>query len=221
MFAGIIERIGVVRRIAARAGAARESAALQLEIGADDFFAELPLGASVAVNGVCLSVVARDAAGAAFDVVPETWQVSALGQLTVGDRVNLERSLRVGDRIDGHFVQGHVDGVGTVERVDRAGDGYKLWVTMPAALAPYVVRKGSIALDGVSLTVADVERGAFAVALIPTTLSQTALSARRAGQKINIETDIIARVVVNRLAAVHGAASGVTWEQLERGGFMA
>ena len=151
MFAGIIEKLGAVAavRSATQAGADVR----RLEVDALNLFDELRLGASVAVNGVCLTLAEKRGSIGGFDVIPETWRGTALRLLQPGDLVNLERSLRVGDRIDGHFVQGHVDTTGTVERIDRGDGQYKFWVQPDSELAPYLVRKGSVALDGVSLTI--------------------------------------------------------------------
>lgn len=218
MFAGIIERVCFVRAVRPGPTASR------LEIDLAELADDLPLGASVAINGVCLTLASLRGQVGEFDVVPETWRLTTLQTLRKGSSVNAERSLRVGDRIDGHFVQGHVDGVGEVERIEQVGGEHKLWIQPPADLAQYIVRKGSITLDGVSLTVVDVVAAAFSVALIPTTLDRTMLGRRRTGDRINIETDIIARVVVSRLSALAGdspdvAPAGLTLDRLREGGF--
>ena len=153
MFSGIIEAVGKVVGLRAAPVGRSAAAATRLEIEAGTLFDELRDGASVAVNGACLTLADRRDAVAGFDVIPETWQRTTLRLLKVGDMVNLERSLRVGDRLDGHFVQGHVDGVGTVDRIERQAGEVKLWVAADGELMPYVVRKGAIALDGTSLTV--------------------------------------------------------------------
>ena len=218
MFAGIIARVCKIMAVRPAPDAVR----LEVELG--DLLDGIALGASVAINGACLTLAERRERVGGFDVVPETWRLTSLNTLAAGDFVNAERSLRVGDRIDGHFVQGHVDGLGRLERVDRVAGEYKLWITAPAELMPYIVRKGSIALDGISLTVVDVKGDSFSVALIPTTLNETAMSFRRPGDAINIETDILARIVLSRLAALTGGAaspgnSGLTWERLQQSGF--
>lgn len=226
MFAGIVEAVGRVVRVGPSPRAAAVAApARRLDVEAPGLLAELALGASVAVNGVCLTLTERGPGGGSFEVVPETWHNTNLRGLRAGDAVNLERSLRLGDRIDGHFVQGHVDGVGTVERVERAGGEWKLWVTAAEQLLPAIVPKGSVALDGVSLTVVDVAQTRFSVVLIPTTLERTVLGRRPAGALVNIETDILARLVLSRLAALGlGAADGpgrpgLTLERLRADGF--
>lgn len=209
MFAGIVEHVGTVR--SAQPCAARDesgTAATRLEIDLGRLAEGLAPGASVAVNGVCLTVAAMRDALAAFDVIPETLRVTNLGEATPGSRVNLERSLRAGAPIDGHFVQGHVDGVARVTRIDHAGGGYEVWLEAPPPLRPYIVDKGSIALDGVSLTIARLSGTEFSVALIPTTLERTTLGARRPGARVNVESDILARIIVSRLEAM-GIAGAV------------
>jgi riboflavin synthase len=159
------------------------------------------LGSSVAVNGVCLTVVARDADRLEFDLGPETLAVTALGDLAPGHRVNLERPLRLGDFVGGHLVQGHVDGVGVVAA--RRPDGGAAWLRVEwqnPALAALVIPKGSVAVDGVSLTVAALEDGAFEIMLIPHTLAHTTLGTVAAGSRVNVETDMIGKYVLRALA---------------------
>ena len=211
MFAGIVESMGVIRGVRPRQGCTR--LAVQLARLGEG----LEPGASVAVNGVCLTLVTQRDGTGQFDVIPETLRRSNLGTLRAGDRVNLERSLRVGDRIDGHFVQGHVDGLGTVDAVERSPGEVRLWTRIDAALRPYIVPKGSIAIDGVSLTIADVRPQRFCVALIPTTLERTILGERKAGDRVNLETDILARLVIARLEAFQTA--GLTADRLRESGF--
>ncbi|MFO0974628.1 MAG: riboflavin synthase [Phycisphaerae bacterium] len=203
MFTGIIERTGAVR------GVSRRGAAARLTVEADaEFWSPLPLGASVAIDGVCLTLVERRGAAAEFDVIPETLQRTTLGQVAPGHDVNLERALSAGARLDGHFVQGHVDAVAVVARVTRAGgDARWLFELDPAALR-YVIPKGSIAIDGISLTVVDVTRREFSVAIIPATLERTTLGRKLAGARVNIETDILARTVVRTLESMDLARAG-------------
>ncbi len=228
MFAGIIEALGTVVAVEmapARHAGAGSAHRLDIELGG---LAEgLQLGASVAVNGACLTLSHCRGTVGGFDVVPETWRRTTLAGLRVGDAVNLERSLRVGDRIDGHFVQGHVDGTGMVDRVDRSHGEWKLWVRTDPELMTAVMPKGSIALDGTSLTVVEVRDERFSVALVPTTLERTVLGRRAPGDRVNIETDILVRVLLRRLEAVFGtgatadgATTGLTWEKLREGGFV-
>ncbi len=224
MFAGIVEAVGrVVARRASFSRADTGQAARLVLAGPPGYFADLPVGSSVAVQGVCLTLVEKAADQAGFDVVPETLRRSTLGALEVGHSVNLERSLRVGDRIDGHFVQGHVDGIGLVKQVERGGGEWVLWCEPPAELRPCIVRKGSIAMDGTSLTIAAVRGACFSVALIPATLERTTLAAREPGARVNLETDILARLVIARLEALAagraGDGSGLTLERLRESGF--
>ncbi len=198
MFSGIVEQVGVVADASPLAG----GVGTRLRIDAPSCFDSLPRGASVAINGACLTLVAADVAGGSFDVIPETLANTNLGDLRRGARVNLERAMRIGDRVDGHFVQGHVDGVGVVERVDRDGGEYKLWVRGPAAMAPLLIRKGSITIDGVSLTLVDAYRDRFSVALIPTTINHTTLGDRAVGDPVNLESDVLARLIVARVDAL-------------------
>jgi riboflavin synthase len=222
MFAGIIETTGVVAAIRPATGAESPGGkATRLEVRAGGLFDELKFGASVAVNGVCLTLATRHGEVGGFDVIPETWQRSSLATLPVGAPVNLERSLRLGDRIDGHFVQGHVDAVGTVDDIDTTGGEWKLWVAADADAMRFMIPKGSVALDGISLTIAEVQKQRFAVAVIPTTLRETNLQYRQAGDRINIETDIVARTIVHRLDQQATDAGGVSWDQLREAGFTA
>jgi riboflavin synthase len=154
---------------------------------------ELSIGESVAVDGVCLTAVAVGPKGFSLDAVAETLRLTTLGGLRAGDPVNLERALRVGDRLGGHFVQGHVDGTAAVLTVTRQGGDVRMRVALPAPLRPYVAQKGSIALSGVSLTVAGLEAEAFGVALIPETLARTTLGRLGAGDLVNVEVDLLAR----------------------------
>lgn len=221
MFAGIVEQVGTVTAVHRATGDPRAARRVDIRLG--ELAEDLRPGASVAVNGVCLSVTEARGAVGSFDVVPETLRRSTLGGLRSGSRVNLERSLHVGDRIDGHFVQGHVDAIGTVGRIVRDGSDYRLWTAFDAEIAPYIVEKGSIAIDGVSLTVAEVDDGRFAVALIPTTLERTILGALAHGDPVNLETDLLARLVVNRLDSLVGAAGvnqGISVERLRASGFL-
>ena len=189
MFTGIVEELGEVVALDHRVDSAR------LTVRAPGVTADAVTGASMAVNGVCLTVV--DLATGVFtaDVMRETLSRSSLGELTVGSRVNLERAVRASDRLGGHIVQGHVDGVGTV--IDRrVGDGWEtMRISLPEGLSRYVVEKGSIAIDGVSLTVSAVADGWFEVSLIPTTLALTTLGRHGVGEPVNVEVDVIAKYV--------------------------
>lgn len=222
MFTGIVQALGNVQAVDAAARLTPAGAAawrLVVDVGA---LAEgLALGASVAVNGACLTVAELRGSAAGFDVVPETWQRTTLRHLQRGDQVHLERSLRAGDAFDGHFVQGHVDGVGTVDRVERGRGAWKLWVRCPPDLLRYVVPKGSVALDGTSLTVVDAEPTRFSVALVPTTLERTHLGRKQTGDPLNIETDLLVRAVLSRLdGLLSRRAGGLSWQALEEAGLV-
>jgi riboflavin synthase len=160
---------------------------------------DLRHGESVAVNGVCLTVADLSPGRAQFDVIRDTLDKTNLGRLKTGDLVHVERSLRVGDRLDGHFVQGHVDGVAKLIEKTSNGDDVRLRIELPASLEPSFAPKGSVAIDGVSLTIADIGRNWFEVALIPTTLAITQLGRRAVGYAFNIECDMIAKTVVRFL----------------------
>jgi riboflavin synthase len=164
--------------------------------------AELDLepGDSVAVNGVCLTATAVGDAGFEADVMPETLRRTALGSVGEGDRVNLELPLRAGDRLGGHMVQGHVDGLGTIDAVTEEGFARVVRISAPADLLRYVVEKGSIAVDGVSLTVAEVDAEGFAVSLIPETLERTTLGQAAPGRVVNLEVDVLAKYVEKLVA---------------------
>ena len=185
MFTGIVEERGRVRAL--------EGMRLVVESAAVSTDAEV--GDSIAVNGVCLTVVERSGEALAFDLAPETLARTALDEVQLGDHVNLERPLTLATRLGGHLVQGHVDAVATVEAVEREGTGATAWVRLPEALRRYVVEKGSIAVDGVSLTVAGLRDGAFRVALVPHTLATTTLGERRPGDRVNLEVDVLAKYV--------------------------
>ncbi len=187
MFSGIVEALGRVAALERRG----EGARLVVHGGLDP--ATLEVGESICTSGVCLTVHEIVGEGFAADLSVETLQRTNLGRLRVGDLVNLERSLRLGDRISGHFVFGHVDGLGTITALEPAGEGYWLRVEADPTLEPYLVDKGSIAVDGISLTMCDVQGASFAVAVIPHTYEVTTLSRRSVGDLVNLEADMLAR----------------------------
>jgi riboflavin synthase len=199
MFTGLIESVGEVAELKATAAGFRIGLATSIA-------GELSAGDSLAVNGVCLTVVNADAQSVHADVSPETARVSSLGSLRRGTLVNLERPMRADARLGGHFVQGHVDGTGVIEDLREAGDHRWLTVKYPPALAAYIVRKGSIAIDGISLTVAGVDDKHFDVQIIPFTWTNTNLRAAKLHDVVNIECDILGKYVV-RYAEVTGFSS--------------
>jgi riboflavin synthase len=188
MFTGIVEKAVAILAVA-DAGAGRR---LTLPCPWQD----AALGQSIAINGCCLTIAAVSAGQMQFDAVPETLSKTNLGLLKAGDEVHLERCLRVGDRLDGHIVQGHIDGVAALQARQDNGEECRLTIRTPPDLARYIVPKGSVAVDGVSLTIAAVREGAFEAALIPTTLGLTTLGRRPIGWPFNLETDILAKTVV-------------------------
>ncbi|HEU0303684.1 MAG TPA: riboflavin synthase [Gaiellaceae bacterium] len=193
MFTGIVRMRGRV--------ASFDGARLALETSL-----EAAVGDSINVDGVCLTVVAGDLATLEFDVVPETLARSTLGGLEPGDSVNLEPALRLGEELGGHLVQGHVDGVGRVRAVEPEGGGKRAWIEASADVLRWCVAKGSITVSGVSLTVAELEDDAFAVALVPHTLHETTLGALAPGDEVNLEADVIGKYV-ERLLGAHGYPS--------------
>jgi len=193
MFTGIIKAVGVVRSVQTAPGGVR------LVVDAPGLARPLARGASIAVDGACLTVVESDARLISFDVVGETLRSSTLGSFRPGRRVNLEPSLRLGDPMDGHQVQGHVEGVGRVRRVRTDGGRWKVTISADRALMPAIIPKGSVAVDGVSLTIAEAGADDFTVALIPTTRADTTLGGLEAGRRVNLETDILVRTVLAAL----------------------
>jgi riboflavin synthase len=226
VFTGIIQALGTVAGVEPTARArASGTHAHRLDVDLGPLADGLQTGASVAIDGVCLTMAELRGTVGAFDVVPETWRRSTLGERRRGDRVHLERSLRVGDPLDGHFVQGHVDAIGTIERTERAAGEWQLWVRVDRETLVFIVPKGSVAVDGTSLTIAEVVADTFSVALVPTTLERTRFATRRPGEHVNIETDILARIVRAQLARLSGDrpatdATALTWQKLEAGGFL-
>ena len=191
MFTGIVEKTALVTGVTDGPGFRR------LTIGLD--FADVKPGQSIAVNGCCLTVAEAGGGETIFDVIKETLGKTNLGALNAGDAVNIERPLRAGDRIDGHFVQGHVDGPAIVMEVASGAEETRLTVESPFELAKFIVPKGSVALDGVSLTVAGIRGNIFEVALIPTTLRLTTLGKVQRGWAFNLEADVLSKTIVSWL----------------------
>ena len=226
MFTGIVQAMGTIATIE------RNAFGVRLVIDRRDWtppggYAPAP-GDSICVSGVCLTTVVADAAAGtlAFDVIAETLAKTSLGARTVGSKVNLEPPVTANQPMGGHFMQGHVDGVGVVTGVLSTPDEWRVTIEPPAALADYIIPKGSVALDGVSLTIASVDAGRFDVALIPTTLQLTTLGHTREGDRINIEADILAKTVVHFLrnhpavgGGKPGGDPGVTMQTLRDAGF--
>ena len=193
MFTGLVEEVGRVADVVVDGERAR------LVISAPGVVDDLPLGASVAVDGVCVTATDVDAEGFAVDLMRETMRVTALGRLDAGVRVNLERAMKVGDRLGGHLVQGHVDGIGEVIGVEDVPGTRTLRFRIPVDLTRYLVMKGSVCVNGVSLTVADVQDDAIAIGLIPHTLAATNLGDLTVGSTVNLEVDVVAKYVERML----------------------
>jgi riboflavin synthase len=189
VFTGIIRELG---RVAAVDGGAD---GVRLTVEAAGTAAQAATGDSVSIDGVCLTAVRVDDGRIAFDAVPETLGRTTLGRLGAGDHVNIEPALRAGEPLGGHYVQGHVDAVGRVRSVEPEGDGVRIWIDAPEDVLRYCVEKGSVGVDGVSLTVADLDDTGFAVALIPHTLEATTLGALEPGDEVNLEADVLAKYV--------------------------
>jgi riboflavin synthase len=198
MFTGLVEALATVERVE------EDGAGRNLHVTEATVVPQLALGESVAINGACLTVVERSSSSARFQAGPETLRRTNLGKLAPGDRVNLERSLRVGDRLGGHIVQGHIDGVGHIAERQRQGEWETVWFACAPGLARQMVPKGSVAVDGVSLTLVDVGRDRFSVALIPHTLANTTLGFKSVGAAVNLETDLFAKYVQQWAARVLG-----------------
>lgn len=209
MFTGIVEEIGRVRQVAADALAVRASVVLE----------GVKLGDSIAVNGVCLTVVAFGAGEFSVGLMPETLRQSNLGALNVGDRVNLERALAVGSRLGGHFVQGHVDGQARLVSIRPEKDALLVWFEAPPEIMRYVVPKGFVAVDGTSLTVIGVGEGSFGVSLVGFTQENVILPGKRPGYLANVEVDILGKYV-EKFVAGQGPRKGLTEEFLAESGFL-
>jgi len=214
VFTGIIEKTARVTRLAARPSGATLSVTNPWDT--------LPgLGESIAVNGACLTVVSANQREISFDVSAETLKKTTFSRLAPGDVANLEKALRLGDDVSGHLVAGHVDGVGDVLALERRADFADLRVRVPDDLAVYLVPKGSVAVDGVSLTIASLSGNEFTVAVIPETLSRTTLGALRPGSRVNMETDMLGKYVIRYMSQLQSApaSSGLTLKRLEELGF--
>ncbi len=217
MFTGLIEAIGTVANLE------RGGKICRLRINSAMAQSDLQLGESIAVNGVCLTLTSWDRSSFAADVSPETLEVTTLGRLTSGGLVNLERALRLGDRLGGHLVSGHVDAVGRLLSRHHEGDSQCLTFSLPETIASYVVPKGSITIDGISLTVNQVTDDQFSVMVIPHTLAETTLASLSRGDGVNLESDILARYVERLTNPGQTAASAkdkISLEFLAKNGFM-
>ena len=209
MFTGLVQDLGTVERVVP--GGVTD---VWIRSGFDP--ADFKHGESISCDGVCLTVVESRGSSFRVQAAPETLSRSTLGAWSTGTRVNLEKALRVGDRLGGHWVQGHVDGVGELLEVTPDGGTWRLRVSLPSSLAPFFVEKGSVCIDGVSLTITTVDAHSFGVMLIPETWAKTSLSQKRPGAKVNLEADIVGKFVAKMI----GQRGGLTEEQLRLAGFV-
>ncbi|MBF7082354.1 riboflavin synthase [Desulfallas sp. Bu1-1] len=220
MFTGLVEEKGQIISLRRGADSAR------LKISAQRIMEDMEIGDSIAVNGVCLTVTTFDRGAFTADVMAETLAKTNLGELQPGDRVNLERALRLGDRLGGHLVSGHIDGVGTIVKREKHDIATLITIAAPDEVMRYIIKKGSVAIDGTSLTVVDFDEGTFQVSLIPHTAHATVLGEKKPGDRVNLEGDLIGKYVERWMGArdrkeVKKARSrGVTVELLAENGFI-
>jgi len=212
MFTGIIEQVGAVKTIER----AEEHVNLTVET-IESILSDVENGSSLSINGACLTVVEHTATTATFNIIYETMRKTSLGHLAEGDAVNIERAMAANGRFDGHIVQGHVDATGSIASIRQLDNSYVIYIDVPRDLMRYIVHKGSICIDGISLTVVDAEDKTFSVCIIPHTWENTNLSNKRAGDPVNIETDVIAKYVERMTAG--GAYSSMPLIVTGQGGF--
>jgi len=193
MFTGIIEGIGKIKKISKDT---KNRSAIQMTVELGKHGKGLKTGQSVALNGVCLTVIKLDKTECTFEMIEETTKKTNLGNLKPKEIVNIERSLKAGDRLEGHFVLGHVDGVGVIKKIQKKPKEVQVWFEVPKILTKYVVKKGSIAIDGISLTVVDIKNNLASVCLIPHTIDVTNFKTKKIGDKVNIETDILGKYIL-------------------------
>jgi len=213
VFTGIVEEIGHVRQIT------RQGEFQRMQISAQRVLEDVKMGDSINVDGVCQTVVHFDAQSFSVETVSETLSRTTLGQFQSGRPVNLERALCPGDRLGGHIVQGHVDGVGHVGSMQERQNEWRIQITAPSTLQRYIAEKGSIAIDGTSLTVAHLSDEGFTISVIPHTFDYTILSQRRVGDAVNLEVDVLARYIERLLAGGAGSNAGLSFESLRNMGY--
>jgi riboflavin synthase len=213
MFTGLIETLGMV------SGVFPSKGGLRLVLNFNGSCDEIKPGESVAVNGVCLTATTIKADAVEFDVSGESLSKTTLGKLKVGTQINIERAMRASDRFGGHFVQGHIDALGKVKAIEKKGDFWRFIFTVDEAVKDYFVPKGSIAIDGVSLTIAELDKNNFTVAIIPATFEKTIFKNYKAGDSVNIETDILCRIIKRQIENILPGKAGMTIEKLKEMGF--
>ena len=193
MFTGIVEGIGKVESISKNT---KKRSAVQMTVNLGKHSKGLKIGQSVAINGVCLTATKLSKSNCVFEMIEETTKKTDLGNLKTGGIVNIERSLKAGQRLEGHFVLGHIDGVGTIKKIQKKPKEVSVWFDVPKKLSKYIVKKGSIAIDGISLTVVDIKNSVASVSLIPHTIEVTNFQTKKVGDKVNIETDILGKYIL-------------------------
>jgi riboflavin synthase len=213
MFTGIIEEIGTVKAIQ------HGSKSVCLTVWADKVLEDMKIGDSINTNGVCLTVVSFNKGAFSADAMPETMRRSNLGNLSAGSKVNLERAMKLNDRLGGHFVSGHCDGTGMIRKTWEEDNAVWFTITADKAMLKYIAEKGSVALDGISLTVARVDNSSFDVSVIPHTLSVTTMVNKKAGDSVNLECDLIAKYL-EKVAGIGGEKGNITLEYLAEQGFV-
>ncbi len=214
MFTGIIESLGKVKQVKIQSS----SAIITIDVG--QLSDGVSPGDSIAINGVCLTATQIKGPEVYFDVSRETLSKTTIGNLRISDNVNIERSLRMGDKLGGHFVTGHVDGVGVINKIDSEATQCTVWISVSEDLTNMMIKKGSVAIDGISLTIVELKEKLFSVALIPFTLGATTLGFKKAGQKVNIETDMLGKWVKRMLAINGNTSTGITEKLLVEKGFI-
>lgn len=216
MFTGIIEEIGVLQNMK------RGTNEYQLTLSAKKVLQDVKLGNSIAVNGVCLTVTSFTSEQFTVDVMPETVKATSLQSLARGSSVNLERAMAANGRFGGHFVQGHVDGVGTIKSKNQVSNAVYFWIETSAEMMRYIVPKGSVAIDGISLTVVEVKDNQFSISIIPHTITETILQFKQHGDGVNIECDMLAKYMERLLEkrVAHTSNNGVTLEKLAENGYL-
>ena len=220
MFTGIIEGFGTIRQIRS------EGQGKRMTVDADFFLEQTMIGDSICVSGACLTVVAIDVNRFTVDISPETHAKTTFGNAKIGDRVNLERALRLSDRIDGHLVSGHIDGIGTVTLKQNIGNAIIVSFKVPEVISHYMIQKGSVAVDGISLTINNCGHDSFDVSIIPHTAKLTTIGFKKAGDLVNIETDMIGKYVERFVGGKRhdekkkGTGSSLDMEFLVKSGFV-
>ena len=195
MFTGIIVGQGIVKKFVNKT---KNRSAAKMGIDLGNLAKGLQIGDSVAINGVCLTTTHISEKQAEFEMIAETLKKTNLGMIKSGDKVNIERSLKVGERMEGHFVLGHIDGTGKIMKIEKLSKEIKFWIELPKDLARFVVKKGSITVDGISLTLVDVLKNKISICIIPHTMKITNLGSKKIGDKVNIETDILGKYAISK-----------------------